>query len=74
MIINSEHYNLVNRKDEFLNSKPFPYLQLKNFLQKDFLMISKIPTKKQNQKKQELVSILMLKTKNGLVKIQNYLR
>ena len=36
MIINSEHYNLVNRKDEFLNSKPFPYLQLKNFLQKDF--------------------------------------
>ena len=36
MIINDEHYNLESRKDEFLNSKPFPHLQLKNFLKKDF--------------------------------------
>ena len=36
MIINSEHYNLVTKKDEFLNSKPFPHLQLKNFLKNDF--------------------------------------
>ena len=31
MIINSEHYNLETKKDEFLNSKPFPHLQLKIF-------------------------------------------
>ena len=36
MIINSEHYNLETKKDEFLNSKPFPHLQLKNFLKNDF--------------------------------------
>ena len=73
MIINSEHYNLETKKDEFLNSKPFPHLQLKNFLKNDFFDDFQNTNEETKAKDLELILILMLKTKNGSVKIQNYL-
>ena len=35
-IINSQHYNLSKRKKEFFDNKPFPYLVLDDFIEKNF--------------------------------------